>query len=56
MKVIFKYWGLYVVVLCLYGTNLCYFFIESDALACVIGPADGASPRTVNHSKNVAQL
>jgi DNA segregation ATPase FtsK/SpoIIIE-like protein len=22
----------------------------------VIGPADGASPRTVNHSKNVAQL
>lgn len=37
MKVLFKYWGLYVAVLCLYGTNLFYILIESDSLARICG-------------------
>ena len=37
MKSVSKYYGLVAVVLFLYGTNLCYFFISSEILARVIG-------------------
>jgi hypothetical protein len=37
MKRIFKHWGLYVVVLCLFGADISCYFIEPDWIGRIVG-------------------